>query len=197
MSEFADRLTRRLAGLVTLNDGQIRLLQRHYDLMVRWNQRLNLSSVVDLAGAVDLHYAESLFLASLFPPVPLKVIDFGSGAGFPGVPAAVLQPHWDVYLAEARHKKAAFLREATSGIPTIHVEATEAQNLVRTFDLVIARAVNPQQVIQAALAPQIGLLLNHADAERLVTGAPHIEWREKATVPWRPDHVVLTGSCST
>lgn len=193
MSEFSARLSWRLADLVPLSEVQMQLLERHYEVMVRWNQRLNLTSVVEVADAVDLHYAESLFLASLLPAECWEVADFGSGAGFPGFPAAVLQPNWTMHLVEVRQRKAAFLREACSELATVRVIASEARAAGRSFDLVIARAVDPHLVLDTGLAPRFGLLLSTSDAARLVRERPMLDWVLRE-IPWKPEHATLTGT---
>ena len=195
MSEFTTRLAWRLGDLVPLSQAQMQRLERHYEIMVRWNRRLNLTSVTELGDAVDLHYAESLFLASLLSAERWEVADFGSGAGFPGFPAAVLHPNWTMHLLEARHRKAAFLREACAEVATIKVIASEAQAVGRSFDLVLARAVDPHIVLNAGLAARFGLLLSTSDAARLVRDHPGLEWQLQE-IPWNRDHAALIGITS-
>ena len=88
---FAETLKARLNGVLPVAPDQIAELERHYDLMVRWNRTLNLTAVRDMVQAVERHYCESLFLAARLPQGNLKMADIGSGAGFPGFPIAVLR----------------------------------------------------------------------------------------------------------
>src|SRR5579859_7963006 len=76
----------------SLTDAQVATLAQHYELLLRWNLRLNLTRVSKLEEAVRFHYGESLFLAQALPSGPLRVVDVGSGAGFPGIPIAVARP---------------------------------------------------------------------------------------------------------
>lgn len=90
-------------------------LLAYLDLLLRWNERTNLTAIRDPEQIVLRHFGESLFtglcLRHLLRP-GAKVLDFGAGAGFPGLPIQVLLPDLQVTLAESQHKKAAFLREA-------------------------------------------------------------------------------------
>src|SRR6185369_11634689 len=60
--------------------------------MLRWNKMINLTRIERMEEVVDRHYAESLFLGSNLPAGPITIGDVGSGAGFPGLPIAVLRP---------------------------------------------------------------------------------------------------------
>ena len=94
-------------------------LQRHHELLERWNQRLNLTRI----DSVERNYGESLFLGKHLPEGPLRICDIGSGAGFPGFPVAVLRPDCEVTLIESHQRKAVFLKEAARGIANIRVLA--------------------------------------------------------------------------
>ncbi len=86
----------------------------YLDLLIRWNRRTNLTSIADPEEIVRRHFGESLFLAQQIAPQVVDVgsiVDFGSGAGFPGLPAKLMCPHWPIVLAESQHKKVSFLRE--------------------------------------------------------------------------------------
>ena len=85
---FADLLREKLAGIVDLCPAQIELLQQHYELLLRWNKTLNLTRIERLEEAVERHYGESLFLAAHLQADPLRIVDIGSGGGFPGLPVA-------------------------------------------------------------------------------------------------------------
>ncbi len=113
---FADLLRERLRGIVELSPGQIAALEAHYELLVRWNKTVNLTTITSLEEAVERHYCESLFLGAHLPAGNLRVVDVGSGAGFPGFPVAILRPECSVTLVESHQRKAVFLREASRKI---------------------------------------------------------------------------------
>jgi hypothetical protein len=93
------------AGFRGLSDAQLDALCDHYSLLLAWNERLNLTRVVSAADAARLHYVESLFLAAQLPPGELRIVDVGSGAGFPGIPVAILRPETRVDLVESHQRK--------------------------------------------------------------------------------------------
>ena len=136
---FCD-LVRRCAALT---EQQAAALERHYELMCRWNRVLNLTRVEKLEEAVERHYGEALFLAERLPRVAgLRVADIGSGAGFPGFPVAVARPEFAVTLIESHQRKAVFLREASRGVGNVRVLAKRAEDVEEPFDWLISRAVS-------------------------------------------------------
>jgi 16S rRNA (guanine(527)-N(7))-methyltransferase RsmG len=142
---FEDLLRARLAGIVELSPKQIELLQAHYELLLKWNQTLNLTRIENLEDAVQRHYAEALFLASQLPKTPLRIADIGSGGGFPGLPVAVFRPDCSVTLIESHQRKAVFLKEASRNLPNVKVLPKRAEEVDLTegrFDVAISRAVS-------------------------------------------------------
>jgi 16S rRNA (guanine527-N7)-methyltransferase len=136
-------------------------LSAYLDLLVKWNARTNLTAIRDPEEMVRRHFGESLFAGLHLPPrLPrgATVLDFGSGAGFPGLPIQLLHPEFQVTLAESQGKKASFLREAirTLDLKTEvwagRVEAMPAvHGAPRHFDAVTLRAVdNMQQALAEA-----------------------------------------------
>jgi 16S rRNA (guanine527-N7)-methyltransferase len=108
-SEIADLL------VPYLPDAPAKLLSQlsiYLELLLKWNARTNLTAIRDSQEIVRRHFGESLFAARHLDPDTPTLLDFGSGAGFPGVPIALLRPDIQVTLAESQNKKATFLREA-------------------------------------------------------------------------------------
>jgi 16S rRNA (guanine527-N7)-methyltransferase len=79
---------------------------------MKWNARMNLTAARKPEEIVRRHFVESIFAAQQIPKHVKTLLDFGSGAGFPGIPIAICRPKIGVTLAESQGKKAAFLREA-------------------------------------------------------------------------------------
>ncbi len=114
-------------------------------LLVKWNARINLTSVRKPEEMVRRHFAESIFAARQIPKGVKTLLDFGSGAGFPGIPIAICRPEIGVTLAESQGKKAAFLREAarTLGLKAeVWAGRVEEMAPERVFDAVTLRAVD-------------------------------------------------------
>ncbi len=98
-------------GIDRLTGEQTARLGKHYAMLCRWNQRLNLTRITEPQAAASLHYAESLFGAR-FIAGGHTLLDIGSGAGFPSIPLAVARPDVQVTALEANQKKSLFLKEA-------------------------------------------------------------------------------------
>ncbi len=119
-------------------------LSVYLDLLLKWNSRTNLTAIRNPEEIVQRHFGESLF-AGLHLGECTTLLDFGSGAGFPGLPIAILRPDVAVTLAESQNKKASFLREVirTLGVST-EVWAARVETLpeARRFECVTLRAVD-------------------------------------------------------
>src|ERR1700722_18488594 len=90
-------------------------LSLYLDLLLKWNARTNLTAIRDPEEIVRRHFGESLF-AGQHLESPSTLLDFGSGAGFPGLPIALLHSGIAVTLAESQNKKATFLREVVRSL---------------------------------------------------------------------------------
>jgi 16S rRNA (guanine527-N7)-methyltransferase len=171
----------RIAALLTpyLGDTEVPTnlyaqLSTYLDLLVRWNARTNLTAIREPERMVERHFGESLFcglqLASRLAPTA-SLLDFGSGAGFPGLPIQLLLPALRVTLAESQNKKASFLHEAIRTLNLAHtrvwpkrVEDMPAQT---TFEAVTLRAVDRMELAITAAHPRIapnGWLVTLAEA---------------------------------
>ena len=196
---FADLLEKELDRWITLDDDQIHRLWQHYEILLRWNAKINLTSIPRGEEMVIRHYCESLFFGAHIPSDPgaISVVDLGSGAGFPGVPIAILQPTWRVTLLESNQRKAVFLRESTRGLPNISIFARRAESAGSTFDWLVARGVDPKEVLKNVprLASQIGLMLGEDDffVIRNIFG---IAWSEPVRLPWGDRRVCVYGEVS-
>jgi 16S rRNA (guanine527-N7)-methyltransferase len=148
-------------------------LSTYLDLLLKWNARTNLTAIRDPEEIVRRHFGESLFAARHLDPRALEpdaitLLDVGSGAGFPGIPIALLRPGIQVTLAESQSKKSSFLREAlrTLNLPNAEVWAARAEALPasRQFRIVTLRAVDNMEaaltVARARVVPggQLALL---------------------------------------
>jgi 16S rRNA (guanine(527)-N(7))-methyltransferase RsmG len=164
---FRDVLNRELLRWVRLSDVQIAQLYQHYELLVRWNERMNLTSVKPGPEMVVRHYCESLFFAAHLPEQlkDVAILDVGSGAGFPGVPLAILKPAWHVVLVEAVQKKAVFLRESCRHLQNVSVLAQRIENVTQSGDWAVSRAVEPREILRnlPRLAKRVGLMLGEED----------------------------------
>ena len=188
---FADVLRQRLAGIVELSPGQVEALEAHYQLLLRWNRVLNLTSISRMEEAVERHYCESLFLGTHLPQGSLRVADIGSGAGFPGFPVAVLRPECSITLIESHQRKAVFLREASRSLPNVRVLARRAEDVEEQFDWAISRAVSYRDLASFLknLAPSVDLLTGGEEAPEGIG----FVWQAPMRVPWGEQRFLRTG----
>lgn len=164
---------RRLAGPAALTAAQLDALWHHYELLERWNARINLTRVIELEEAVRFHYGESLFAASLVPAEARTLADVGSGAGFPGFVIAVARPELAVTLIESDQRKAAFLREAGDLAPNVRVVAKRSSEVEGRFDVAVARAVRAEEVVDFAMRACRWVIWIGTEAPRGIEG---LEW---------------------
>ena len=189
---FAEVLRSKLAGICQLSESQIEGLTSHYELLTRWNKVLSLTSVRTLEEAVERHYCESIFAACHLPEGPVSVADVGSGAGFPGIPIAIVRHDCSVALIESHQRKAAFLKEASRGLVNVRVLAKRAEDVLETFDWVVSRAVRYSDIA--------GVLMRLGRSAELLTGEvqaselPGFEWRQTIRLPWGERRYLWIGN---
>ena len=131
------------SGLEVLESDQIGRFHSYLELLIRWNERMNLTAVRDPASILRRHFLECIACAYLLPQGIETVLDLGSGAGLPGIPIAICRPELLVTLAESQTKKSAFLNEVvrTLGV-SARVFSGRAEELADRFDCVALRAVD-------------------------------------------------------
>jgi len=128
-------------GLSLGRDERNKLLQ-YLALLEKWNQVYNLTAIRDREKMISGHLLDCL---AVIPYVTgARVLDAGSGAGFPGIPVAVARPDIQVVLLDSNHKKAAFLRQAVADLQlknaTVVCERVETWQAAEKFDCIISRA---------------------------------------------------------
>jgi 16S rRNA (guanine(527)-N(7))-methyltransferase RsmG len=188
---FADLLRDRLAGIVDLSPEQVAALEAHYELMVRWNRSLNLTSISGLEETIERHYCESIYVGQALDLPNQRIADIGSGPGFPGFPVAVLRPDCSVTLIESHQRKAVFLKEATRGLANVRVIAKRAEDVTESFDWAISRAVSYRDLSRSIsrLAPR-AILLTGSDAPPADLG---FSWCDAIPLPWGKQRFLRTS----
>lgn len=203
MTDPGERLNALLAqaALPPLTSRQAADFTAYLSLILRWNARTNLTAVRDENAILSRHFVECIACARALPPEVKTLLDFGSGAGLPGIPIALCRPEIAVTLAESQGKKAAFLQEAvrTLNLNAI-VHASRADALRAVFDLVILRAVDkmPEAVAAAArlVAPAgwLALMTTHAHLSQLHAAASrHFSWTNPIPLPGSDQRLLSLG----
>ncbi len=151
-------------GLLAHVADEARLLaqfQLYQQELLDWNMRINLTAITDPEEVLLKHFLDSLALLKVCDGPAQRLLDIGSGAGFPGLPLKIARPNWSITLLEATGKKTLFLRHIVEvlqleQITVIHGRAEELAHkpLYRaSFDIVTARAVASLSTLLETCAP--------------------------------------------
>lgn len=180
-SLFAGRLEERIRKIgASVSATEVGDLERYFDLLRRWNPRINLTSLPLLPDppveTLDRLFLEPIVASSLIGTEPLTCLDLGSGGGSPALPLKILRPALVMTMVEARARKTAFLREAVRqlNLSDVFVLTERFEDLLPTHqnsaDLVTLRAVRVDEelleLIHSLLEPR-GRLLSFGDSQPL------------------------------
>jgi 16S rRNA (guanine527-N7)-methyltransferase len=199
-------LLSRFIGELRLTEVQLDQISDHLDLLLKWNSRTNLTAIRDPEEIVRRHFGESLFAGRMLYPHAESsdetLIDFGSGAGFPGIPIKILVPTLRVTLIESQNKKATFLREVIRalGLKEIQVHVGRAEQSGLTANTVTMRAVEKFEeslpVAASMVEPggRLALLIGAAQVGEAKSLAPLIPWSEAVRIPGSEERVLMVGN---
>lgn len=155
---------------INLTSEQVGQFLVYTELLIEWNDKFNLTSIDDPEEIVVKHFIDSLTVLSAIKfPRGAKVADVGTGAGFPGVPLAIVRPDLDITLIEATNKKLSFLKAVNEGIlelaaedepklRTVHARAEEVGRQPEHrehYDVVVARAVADMRILSEYCLPLV------------------------------------------
>jgi 16S rRNA (guanine527-N7)-methyltransferase len=159
---------------IAVSRGTVSMLVRHAEEMLRWNRAIRLTAITSPEEVAVKHILDSLLLLS-FAPFPGRTLDFGSGAGYPGIPLAAALPDARLVLLESSAKKCAFLSHACALLGLRNVEVVRGRLEPRQplqiglFDNIVTRAtLSPREaarLLVPCLRPGGRLLLMTAAGE--------------------------------
>ena len=203
---MSDRLNQLLeqAGSPPLNFEASEKFTAYLTLLQKWNTRTNLTAIRDAEGIQTRHFLESILCARALPDGISTLLDLGTGAGFPGLPIAILRPEISVTLAESQNKKAAFLREATRTLtlPNVRVHGERAETLPTRYSCVTLRAVDKMAsalpIAIQLLEPNglLALLTTTTDSptlQQLSEAESHFTWNPPIPLPKETTRILLLG----
>lgn len=162
IKEYLEDITE---GKVTLNDTQLEQFDKYYEILVEKNKVMNLTAITEREDVILKHFIDSIALAGYydFSNKNIKVIDVGTGAGFPGVPLKIAFPNIDLTLYDSLNKRINFLNEVidTIGLDkntcvALHGRAEEGgrnKDMREKYDLVVSRAVANMAVLSEYCIP--------------------------------------------
>jgi 16S rRNA (guanine527-N7)-methyltransferase len=189
------------SGLEALDAALTGRFENYFLLLLRWNARINLTAIRSEEEILRRHFVESIACARALPAEVETLLDFGSGAGFPGIPIALCRPEIAVTLAESQGKKAAFLSEAVrvAGVGA-KIHSGRAEALHAEFDCVTLRAVDKMdRAVQTAarlVRPGGWLALMTTGAEEIklqAAAGPEFSWSQAVELRGGGDRVVALG----
>jgi 16S rRNA (guanine527-N7)-methyltransferase len=192
------------AGLEPLDGATAARFASYLALLMRWNAKVNLTAVRDEQGILARHFVESIACARALPAGIDSLLDFGSGAGLPGIPIALCRPEMRVTLAESQGKKAAFLQEAVRvlGIGA-RVHAGRAEDLTDRFDCVAMRAVDRMEekirIARGLLRANgwLAVMTTGRESERIKAAAgTGFRWEKAVALPGGTDRILAMGVLS-
>ncbi len=132
---------------ITLNSRKIQKFLSYQELIKKWNSKINLTSVTDDSEIIVKHFLDSLTVSELITDGP-NILDIGTGAGFPGVPIAIVRESLNITVLDSREKRIFFINEVLreldlSNVKTVSGRAEDSNNGVPriNFDYVLTRAV--------------------------------------------------------
>lgn len=203
-----DRIASLLAPFIessSLSDQQLGAIGTYLEILLKWNSKLNLTSVRDPEEIITRHFGESLFAArQLFSAETAKrtVIDIGSGAGFPGLPLKLWDQSLLLSLIESNQRKTTFLREI---IRALHLDSVtvfneRAENVSIQSDIVTLRAVErfehmlPIASHLARPGGRIAILIGDAQFGLAQSLLPGVKWQAPISIPLSRNRRLLIGA---
>lgn len=150
--------------LQTLNNQQQTKFDRFAELLISENKKYNLTSITDPMEVHQKHFADSLLALSIINDYSTKeprLIDIGSGAGFPSIPLAIAMPHWQIFSVDATGKKTNFQKMVKSelSLQNLTIISDRAENLAKDpkyrehFDLATSRALAHLNIVAELCIP--------------------------------------------
>ena len=132
---------------INISDKQLNDFEIYKKNLLDWNQRMNLTAITDDEGVWQKHFADSLTLLPFLPEMDIKLIDVGSGAGFPGLPLKIMRSDISVTLLDSLRKRIFFLEDTVKmlqmdDVNCIHARAEDYQKVAgNSYDVCVSRAV--------------------------------------------------------
>ena len=161
MKEFLKKSASALS--IELTDEMLEKFQIYFDFLLETNKSLNLTAITEMKDVVLKHFVDSISIVSYFDLKDKKVIDVGTGAGFPGIPLAILNPDTEFVLADSLKKRLHFIDQVTEkcdlkNVTTVHGRAEDlGQDTMyrERFDYCVSRAVASLPVLLELCIPFI------------------------------------------
>lgn len=147
---------------IELTKKQIEKFYNYMNLLLEWNEKINLTAIIEPREVILKHFVDSLTIAKYIKDDE-KLIDVGTGAGFPGIPLSIVKENTDIVLLDSLNKRINFLEEVKENlklenITTIHGRAEEFGKNKKEreiYDIATSRAVAPLNILLEYLLPLV------------------------------------------
>ncbi len=134
---------------IDISEKQTKSFSLYYELLIEWNEKINLTTIVEKDDVIIKHFVDSLALLQYVDLSDKNMIDIGTGAGFPGIPIKIMKPECKIVLLDSLNKRISFLDHVISelgltDIKTLHGRAEDVANDPghrESYDIVLSRAV--------------------------------------------------------
>ncbi len=145
-----------------LQEEQLEQFFTYKELLIEWNKKMNLTAIEQEEDIITKHFIDSLSIASYIPDTA-KVIDIGTGAGFPGIPLKILKKDLSITLLDSLNKRITFLEEvirnlSLENIQAVHARAEELahkEEYREQYDIAVSRAVAPMHTLLEYMLPYV------------------------------------------
>ena len=133
---------------VTLSEKQMEQFFQYYEMLIQWNEVMNLTAITEMDQVVTKHFVDSMSLVKAVSELgrkEIRIMDLGTGGGFPGIPLAILFPEVKFHLVDSIGKKVRVATEVANsiGLKNVTFRHARAEEEKQLFDFVVSRAVMP------------------------------------------------------
>jgi 16S rRNA (guanine(527)-N(7))-methyltransferase RsmG len=188
---------------VQLSPEQVASVQRYMAILLAWNEKVNLTAIRDPLEVLYRHFCESMFAAAAVPLQAGRLVDVGSGGGFPGLALKIARPELHVFLIESNVKKATFLTEIVGelGLTDMRVLVSRYEELgeeIAPQDFVCSRALGEFEKFlgwahsERVAARQVVLWVGGRDIDEIKRTRGWL-WKDPISIPRSLQRVLLVG----
>jgi 16S rRNA (guanine527-N7)-methyltransferase len=202
---LSEETVRRALGefQISIESQQVLLIQQYIKILLRWNEKLNLTAIRNPLEILYRHFCESMFAAGAIPVDKGRLADIGSGPGFPGIPLKIARPELELCLVESNIKKGTFLAEV---VRELHLSNTRV--LISRYEE-LGEELAPLDFVSSRAVGEFGPFLEWAASNRVAAGQAILwiggrdleevrkskqwEWKEPILIPKSLQRYLLIG----
>jgi 16S rRNA (guanine527-N7)-methyltransferase len=185
-------------------------VQIYLRFLFKWNEKINLTAILNPLDVVKVLMAESFWAAVLVGEPKGPILDIGSGAGFPGLAMAVYRPELELVLLEPRKKRAAFLAalRREMGLPGIAVWNRRVEDCIPSHFSVLPTVLTMRAIGRITKVVSAGVRFLQVDgrvllfssmqsAKSTMDALKQVHWQSVRPIPWNNEHLILLGHVSS